>query len=79
MQRLARGKYPKRASCHHHPVARGEVGAPLIPGWDYGYFWPILSPHLCPSQVVLPSYEEAVSLPPKTPEGDPAPPPYSEV
>ncbi|KAF6344804.1 lysosomal protein transmembrane 5 [Rhinolophus ferrumequinum] len=30
-------------------------------------------------KVVLPSYEEAVSLPPKTPEGDPAPPPYSEV
>lgn len=30
-------------------------------------------------KVVLPSYEEAVSLPPKTLEGDPAPPPYSEV
>lgn len=30
-------------------------------------------------KVVLPSYEEAVSLPSKTPEGDPAPPPYSEV
>lgn len=31
------------------------------------------------SQVALPSYEEALSLPTKTPEGDPAPPPYSEV
>lgn len=30
-------------------------------------------------KVVLPSYEEAISLPPKTPEGNPAPPPYSEV
>uniref|UniRef100_G3U1C0 Lysosomal protein transmembrane 5 n=1 Tax=Loxodonta africana TaxID=9785 RepID=G3U1C0_LOXAF len=30
-------------------------------------------------KVVLPSYEEALSLPPKAPEGDPAPPPYSEV
>lgn len=30
-------------------------------------------------KVVLPSYEEAMSLPPKTPEGNPAPPPYSEV
>uniref|UniRef100_A0A9L0SEE9 Lysosomal protein transmembrane 5 n=1 Tax=Equus caballus TaxID=9796 RepID=A0A9L0SEE9_HORSE len=32
-----------------------------------------------PQKVVLPSYEEAVALPCKTPEGDPAPPPYSEV
>ncbi|XP_063659969.1 lysosomal-associated transmembrane protein 5 isoform X3 [Pan troglodytes] len=30
-------------------------------------------------KVVLPSYEEALSLPSKTPEGGPAPPPYSEV
>ncbi|KAM8791301.1 lysosomal-associated transmembrane protein 5 [Rhynchonycteris naso] len=30
-------------------------------------------------KVVLPSYEEAVSLPPKALEGGPAPPPYSEV
>lgn len=30
-------------------------------------------------KVALPSYEEALSLPTKTPEGDPAPPPYSEV
>ncbi|XP_020738437.2 lysosomal-associated transmembrane protein 5 [Odocoileus virginianus] len=30
-------------------------------------------------KVVLPSYEEAVSLPYKVPEGGPAPPPYSEV
>ncbi|XP_004705096.1 lysosomal-associated transmembrane protein 5 isoform X1 [Echinops telfairi] len=30
-------------------------------------------------KVVLPSYEEAVSLPFKAPEGGPAPPPYSEV
>ncbi|XP_004678768.1 PREDICTED: lysosomal-associated transmembrane protein 5 [Condylura cristata] len=30
-------------------------------------------------KVVLPSYEEALSLPYKTPEGGPAPPPYSEV
>ncbi|KAM5246926.1 lysosomal-associated transmembrane protein 5 [Ctenodactylus gundi] len=30
-------------------------------------------------KVVLPSYEEAISLPPKSPEGEPAPPPYSEV
>lgn len=30
-------------------------------------------------KAVLPSYEEAVSLPYKTPDGDPAPPPYSEV
>ncbi|XP_006894992.1 PREDICTED: lysosomal-associated transmembrane protein 5 [Elephantulus edwardii] len=29
--------------------------------------------------VVLPSYEEAVSLPSKSPEGDSAPPPYSEM
>uniref|UniRef100_A0A8C2NL61 Lysosomal protein transmembrane 5 n=1 Tax=Capra hircus TaxID=9925 RepID=A0A8C2NL61_CAPHI len=34
---------------------------------------------LCLSQVVLPSYEEAVSLPYKVPEGGPAPPPYSEM
>ncbi|KAI4544608.1 hypothetical protein MJG53_020406 [Ovis ammon polii x Ovis aries] len=32
-----------------------------------------------PPTVVLPSYEEAVSLPYKVPEGGPAPPPYSEV
>uniref|UniRef100_A0A8C4LX18 Lysosomal protein transmembrane 5 n=1 Tax=Equus asinus asinus TaxID=83772 RepID=A0A8C4LX18_EQUAS len=32
-----------------------------------------------PQKVVLPSYEEAVALPCKTPDGDPAPPPYSEV
>ncbi|KAM8959757.1 lysosomal-associated transmembrane protein 5 [Lycaon pictus] len=30
-------------------------------------------------KVVLPSYEEALSLPYKTPDGGPAPPPYSEV
>nr|XP_020012178.1 lysosomal-associated transmembrane protein 5 [Castor canadensis] len=30
-------------------------------------------------KVVLPSYEEALSLPCKSPEGGPAPPPYSEV
>ncbi|XP_012295546.1 lysosomal-associated transmembrane protein 5 isoform X1 [Aotus nancymaae] len=30
-------------------------------------------------KVVLPSYEEALSLPSKAPEGGPAPPPYSEV
>ncbi|XP_008064466.1 lysosomal-associated transmembrane protein 5 [Carlito syrichta] len=30
-------------------------------------------------KVVLPSYEEALSLPSKVPEGDPLPPPYSEV
>eukprot|EP00069_Balaena_mysticetus_P018711 bmy_11450T0 len=30
-------------------------------------------------KVVLPSYEEAVSLPYKIPEGGPAPPPYSEA
>ncbi|XP_055467485.1 lysosomal-associated transmembrane protein 5 [Psammomys obesus] len=30
-------------------------------------------------KVALPSYEEALSMPTKTPEGDPAPPPYSEV
>ncbi|XP_076421365.1 lysosomal-associated transmembrane protein 5 [Peromyscus maniculatus bairdii] len=30
-------------------------------------------------KVALPSYEEALSLPTKSPEGDPAPPPYSEV
>ncbi|XP_004425915.1 lysosomal-associated transmembrane protein 5 [Diceros bicornis minor] len=30
-------------------------------------------------KVVLPSYEEALALPCKTPEGSPAPPPYSEV
>ncbi|XP_077881894.1 lysosomal-associated transmembrane protein 5 [Ictidomys tridecemlineatus] len=30
-------------------------------------------------KVVLPTYEEALSLPSKSPEGDPAPPPYSEV
>ncbi|XP_004465776.1 lysosomal-associated transmembrane protein 5 [Dasypus novemcinctus] len=30
-------------------------------------------------KVVLPSYEEALSLPAKVPEGDPAPPPYSAV
>ncbi|XP_045715972.1 lysosomal-associated transmembrane protein 5 [Phyllostomus hastatus] len=30
-------------------------------------------------KVILPSYEEAVSLPPKTPEGGSEPPPYSEV
>lgn len=34
---------------------------------------------LCLSQVALPSYEEALCLPTKNPEGDPAPPPYSEV
>lgn len=34
---------------------------------------------LCLSQVVLPSYEEAISLPSKSPVGGPAPPPYSEV
>ncbi|XP_004372088.1 lysosomal-associated transmembrane protein 5 isoform X1 [Trichechus manatus latirostris] len=32
-----------------------------------------------PQKVVLPSYEEALSLPSKTPEGGLAPPPYSEV
>ncbi|XP_010619925.1 lysosomal-associated transmembrane protein 5 [Fukomys damarensis] len=32
-----------------------------------------------PPKVVLPSYEEAVSLPSKSPEGGLAPPPYSEV
>ncbi|KAK2500103.1 hypothetical protein MC885_011944 [Smutsia gigantea] len=32
-----------------------------------------------PTRVVLPSYEEALSLPCKTPEGSLAPPPYSEV
>ncbi|KAM4872428.1 lysosomal-associated transmembrane protein 5 isoform 2-T3 [Thomomys bottae] len=31
------------------------------------------------SKVVLPTYEEALSLPSKSPEGAPAPPPYSEV
>ncbi|XP_025712177.1 lysosomal-associated transmembrane protein 5 [Callorhinus ursinus] len=30
-------------------------------------------------KVVLPSYEEALSLPYKSPDGGPAPPPYSEV
>ncbi|XP_008829375.1 lysosomal-associated transmembrane protein 5 [Nannospalax galili] len=30
-------------------------------------------------KVALPSYEEALSLPSKSPEGDPPPPPYSEV
>ncbi|KAM6219511.1 lysosomal-associated transmembrane protein 5 [Rhynchocyon petersi] len=30
-------------------------------------------------KVVLPTYEEALTLPSKAPEGDPAPPPYSEV
>ncbi|XP_008591050.1 PREDICTED: lysosomal-associated transmembrane protein 5 [Galeopterus variegatus] len=30
-------------------------------------------------KVILPSYEEALSLPSKAPEGGPAPPPYSEV
>lgn len=30
-------------------------------------------------EVVLPTYEEALSLPSKSPEGGPAPPPYSEV
>lgn len=39
----------------------------------------VLSYLLCLSQVALPSYEEALSLPTKSPEGDPAPPPYSEV
>ncbi|XP_037683860.1 lysosomal-associated transmembrane protein 5 [Choloepus didactylus] len=32
-----------------------------------------------PPKVVLPSYEEALSLPSKVPEGGPAPPPYSAV
>lgn len=32
-----------------------------------------------PPKVALPTYEEALSLPPKAPEGGPAPPPYSEV
>ncbi|XP_012890598.1 PREDICTED: lysosomal-associated transmembrane protein 5 [Dipodomys ordii] len=31
------------------------------------------------SKVALPTYEEALSLPSKSPEGNPAPPPYSEV
>ncbi|XP_048206658.1 lysosomal-associated transmembrane protein 5 [Perognathus longimembris pacificus] len=31
------------------------------------------------SKVVLPTYEEALSLPSKSPEGVPVPPPYSEV
>uniref|UniRef100_A0A8D2D8X3 Lysosomal protein transmembrane 5 n=1 Tax=Sciurus vulgaris TaxID=55149 RepID=A0A8D2D8X3_SCIVU len=30
-------------------------------------------------KVVLPTYEEALSLPSKSPQGGPAPPPYSEV
>jgi hypothetical protein len=36
-------------------------------------------PFLSLPQVVLPSYEEALSLPCKSPEGGPAPPPFSEV
>lgn len=59
--------------------ARGGGWSPLTPGWHPGSFRPIVSPYLSRSQAVLPSYEEAVSLPYKTPDGDPAPPPYSEV
>lgn len=81
MRGLAHRKHPGHAGCHHHhhPFARVGAGTSLTPDWDCDFSWPILSPPFCPSQVVLPSYEEAVSLPPKTLEAGPAPPPYSEV
>lgn len=52
-----------------------DVGESLYPRLDVM----VLSCLLFLSQVALPSYEEALCLPTKNPEGDPAPPPYSEV
>lgn len=50
-----------------------DVGESLYPSLD------LMVLIVCLSQVALPSYEEALCLPTKNPEGDPAPPPYSEV